>query len=396
MLLLGVVAAAVAGAVTMRRSHMHRELSTPCIDLHLPLRDPKNPLALPTAPGANPLHGAQLFVDGPRHGAAAGAIASLLGLNPSNFPDGESWTSFVSDTVLSDVSRNPSVARDVRLLEKIASEPEIQRFSDAAEGGTLAGLSDFARKLFCHNFTADRGSVPVITTDFLHPAVGGCPTAAAIESYAPLFMRRVNVVANATGNRPVVYLLEIDAIGSSSCIARHGGLPAWEGLLRYEVDRFAALPHAVVYVEGGYADSNSPRYTARILNAVDVNKIRGFFTNDTHDDWTINEIRWGQRVSRLTHGSDFIVNTAENGNGPKLVGRHESLCNPPGRALGPAETTATGFAHVDAFLWLHVPGLSSGTCGGGPPANTFWPARAISLAARANGRLGPHYPSAPY
>jgi hypothetical protein len=43
----------------------------------------------------------------------------------------------------------------------------------------------------------------------------------------------------------------------------------------------ATLPHAVVYVEAGYSDSNTVGYTARALNAIDINKIRGFFTNDT-------------------------------------------------------------------------------------------------------------------
>ena len=74
----------------------------------------------------------------------------------------------------------------------------------------------------------------------------------------------------------------------------------------------------------------------------------------------------------------------------------ENLCNPPGRGLGPMDTTNTGYRLADAFLWTHPPGNSSG-CGGGRPAGTFWPARAIGLAARANAaRLGPRLPSRPY
>jgi len=53
----------------------------------------------------------------------------------------------------------------------------------------------------------------------------------------------------------------------------------------------ATLPHALVYVEGGNSDSNTPQYAARLLNASDIHRIRGFFTNDTHINWTINEIR---------------------------------------------------------------------------------------------------------
>ncbi len=75
----------------------------------------------------------------------------------------------------------------------------------------------------------------------------------------------------------------------------------------------------------------------------------------------------------MTHGAHFVVNTAQNGQGP-LLNKHppqqgvEDLCNPPGRGLGPRPTTSTGFPHVDAFLWTHVPGNSSGSCNGGPPS----------------------------
>ena len=51
---------------------------------------------------------------------------------------------------------------------------------------------------------------------------------------------------------------------------------------------------------------------------------------------------------------------------------------------------------IDVFLWTHVPGNSSGSCNGGPASGAFWPARAISLAESANGRIGPGFPSQPY
>jgi endoglucanase len=197
-----------------------------------------------------------------------------------------------------------------------------------------------------------------------------------------------------------VLLLETDAIGTSSCIEHAGSLPLWESYLRYEIDQVSALPHTLVYVEGGYSDGNSVAYTAKVLNAVDVERIRGFYTNDTHLNWTINEVDWASKVSKLTHGAHFIVNTAQNGNGP-LRNKHpstqgvEDLCNPPGRALGPRPTTDTGYGLADAWLWTSPPGYSSG-CGGGPAGGVFWVARAISLAEHANGRLGPHDPSRHY
>src|ERR1035441_5543109 len=144
-----------------------------------------------------------------------------------------------------------------------------------------------------------------------------------------------------------------------------------------------------------------PSYTARILNAIEVSKIRGFFTNDTHQNWTSAEVHWAQQISKLTHGAHFIVNTSDNGRGPKLnphpvTQGTEALCNPPDRGIGPMDTTATTSSQADAFLWTHPPGNSSGSCGGGTPSGTFWAAKAISMAAFANSQLGPGYPSRPY
>jgi endoglucanase len=396
-----------------QRAHDHPSAqaaySTGCGDPYPGRRDPNNPLMLSVAPGrSDPLRGASFFVDGPAHGAAAGEIARLLGIDSwvpighylPAFKDSDSWAAF-EQRVARELPNHRHVAGRIRLLEKIADEPEAQRFSFASEHGTPSGLADFARKLFCHNFTADPGTIPIISTYFLHGSLGGCPSAGQVYGYMPLFRRQINAVVDGTGRRPVVYLLEIDAIGSSGCIAQHGALSAWESALRYEVDRFATLPHAVVYVEAGYSDANGPAYTARVLNAVDVRRIAGFFTNDTHNNWTINEINWGDKISAMTHGAHFVVNTSTNGQGP-LLNPHpstqgiEALCNSPGRGLGPLPTTTTGYQHVDALLWEHVPGNSSGSCNGGTAPGTFWPAYAEGLASRANNRLGPHFPTRPY
>jgi len=367
-------------------------------------RDPANPLALPTAPGANPLNGAHFFTPGPTKGAAAQAIAQLLGLNPANLPIDLSWARFsqqIQSGYLADrLAGKPGLAANVAALSKIADQPEAQRFSIYSMGGGPGAIFNQAEKIFCRNMTADPGSIPIINTYFLHPALGGCPTPAQVSAYTPTFQRRVDEMAAATDRRPAVYLLELDAIGSSSCVSRMGSLALWEADLRYEINAMAALPHTVVYVEGGYSDSNPVGYTAKILNAIGINKIRGFFTNDTHEAWTINEVRWATKVSHRIHGAHFIVNTADNGRGPlynanKVRNGVEDLCNPPGRGLGPADTTQTGFGSADAFMWTHPPGNSSG-CGGGPPGGVFYLARALDEAAHANAQLGPGFPSRPF
>jgi len=366
-------------------------------------RDPSNPLALVGAPGSNPLTGAHFFVDGPAHGAAAGAIATLLGANPKSYPDSYSWASFkqsVVDPALRSGKVSASTAHQVQLLEKIAGEPEPQRFSMDSAGGGPGKVLQQVQKIFCGNLRADPGAVPIFSTFFLYQA-GYCETRGQILAHRANFERQVNELAQGIGAHPAVALLELDSIATASCTKGPGSLAAWEQNIRYEINAVSALPHTVVYTEGGYSDANSPRFTASVLNAVGVGRIRGFFTNDTHQNWTIDEIRWAEKVSRMTHGAHFIVNTANNGQGPlrprnQVKYGREILCNPPGRGLGPRDTTHTGFPHADAFLWTTIPGNSGGTCHGGPPAGQFFLANALGKATRANSRLGPGFPSRPF
>ena len=384
---------------------------TQCTDPYAIASDPGNRLMLPAAPGSDPLHGAQFFVDGPAHGYAAGAIAQLLGTDPTTklgtvlpgVPAGESWTTFAATIpgLEATLGNNATIDNQVAMLSKIASEPETQRVSSFSQGGGPGAIYSQTQKLFCDNFTADPGTVPMISTYFLHPDLGGCPTPAEIRNDRPTFHRRVNELAAGTGNRPAVFLVEIDGIGSTGCMHHRGDLNLWLADIRYEAKALMALPHTLVYVEAGYSDANSPRYTAKALKKIGLKNFTGFWTNDTHINWTINEIRWGEKISRMTHGKHFVINTAQNGNGP-LLNKHpttqgvEELCNPPGRGLGPQPTTSTGFPHVDAFIWSAPPGISSGSCHGGTPSGTFWLAHAIAEAGLANARLGPSYPSKPY
>jgi hypothetical protein len=368
-----------------------------CADPYSSTRDPANPLDLSTAPGSDPLTGAKFFVPGPQSGNAASTIAQLVGLNPASLSPSESWASFdqqlKAGPLHAKLAASTSLANRVSLLAKIAAEPQTERISSDSWGGTPAGIFKQTSKIFCSLMTGDPGTIPIFTTYFLHATLGGSPTPAQVRKYMPLFKQRVNAMAKATGNRPSVWLLELDGIGSTRGVAKTGALSLWEKALHYEMMKMESLPHTVVYVEGGYSDSNSAAYTAKVLKAVGIHQIRGFFTNDTHNEWTRKEDIWSAKVSKLVGGTHFIINTASNGRGPKLNRRPatqgvEDLCNPTGRGLGIPDTSTTDFPGADAYLWEHTPGNSSG-CGGGPSGGTFWAAYAEGLASRASTQLGP-------
>jgi endoglucanase len=392
------------GARAAVRVPVAHSAAAACASPYPATRDPANPLDLPTAPGSNPLNGAH-FTDPGAYGGnyAATAIAQLLGINPKSLSPTQSWAGFEqqieSGPAQAKLSADPALAKQVDALAMIADQPQAQRISTYSWGGTPSGIGKQTHKLFCQIAASDPGSVPIITTYFLHPNLGGCATKQQIDAYMPKFKAQINAMAHATGRHPAVYLLELDAIGSSACIARHGGLHAWETALRFEMQAVQSLPHTLVYVEGGYSDSNSVGYTTRVLKAIGVDGIRGFFTNDTHNQWTSHEVSWATKIAHRT-GAHFIVNTSDNGQGPALNPHPktqgvEDLCNPPGRGLGIQDTTDTGSAVADAFLWVHSPGMSAGTCNGGP-AGGFWPAKAVGEASLANAQLGPGFPSLPY
>ena len=119
------------------------------------------------------------------------------------------------------------------------------------------------------------------------------------------------------------------------------------------------------------------------------------------------------KLKQLSGGyrARFVVNTAQNGQGPKLNPHPaqqgiENLCNPPDRGLGRMPTgnvnpTFDGrtLRYLDGFLWSGTPGRSHGSnCPNGPwqPGGIFDLRFAQELAQNSNQKLGPGYPSQPY
>jgi len=376
-------------------------------------RDPSNPLALPTPPRAGqPLAGAHFFVDGPRHGQAAGAIAQMLGLNPMSFPDNYSWAQFREAYGTRFNSTDLSLA-------KIAEQEETQNISLYAQGGGPGAIFAQTRKILCDNAAADPtpATVPVLSTFFIYPHGQFCPTLSALRRWQGTFKRDVNEMASAVGSKRAVIFEEIDSIGTSSCLKKKT-LKLWLHDLSWESHAFSQLPHAVVYQEAGYSDAQGSRWTANRLWQAGVDQVEGFYTNGTHFAWSSNEIKWAEKIvamlgrkSRGRYRAHFVVNTAQNGHGPKLNPHPvkqgiENLCNPPGRGLGRMPTgdvnpTVDGytFGGLDGFMWTGVPGRShNSSCPEGPwqPAGVFDPRFALELAQNANQQLGPGYPSEPY
>ncbi len=316
-------------------------------------RDPNNPLALPVAPtNGNPLSGARFFVD----------------------PDSKPATA---------AQQNPAI-------NAIADQPGAERFGSFS--GSDVGLA--VNRYLVRASVQQPGTIPLLATYRL--VDGHCgnytPTSSEVASYTGFISR----FAQGIGSDPAVLFLEMDSLITTPCLSAQG-VAVRMAELHTAIDILTAhCPHLVIYVDAGAGDAIPAARTAHLLELAGISEIEGFFLNSTHFDWTSNEIRFGEQVSRLTGGKHFVVNTGENGRGPLVPPDpvrqgNEVLCNPAGRGLGPKPTTSTGFANVDAFEWTTDPGESGGPCVPGAPATgDYWPAYALMLIRNADYAVDHH------
>ncbi|HWF24350.1 MAG TPA: glycoside hydrolase family 6 protein [Solirubrobacteraceae bacterium] len=314
-------------------------------------RDPRNPLGLgaDSRSAANPLAGARFFADYFQSLPGRAALA---------------WS-----------ASNPLAAAKVAV---IAREPNVQRFgawNGAYPGWNVASYLNRAA-------AEDPGAVPMISTYRI--VSGHCGHWSDPPLAQAAYHTWITSLAEGIGSHPAVLFLEMDSLITAGCLSP-AGVTVRMHELRDAISVLANDPHLVVYLDVGAADALPARYAAGLLRRAGIAHIQGFFLNSTHFDWTSREIRYGEQISRLVGGKHFVVNTAENGQGP-LRPRHvarqgnEVLCDPVGRGLGPLPTASTGYAKVDAFAWIANPGVSGGQCrAGAPPSGAFWPALALEL-----------------
>jgi endoglucanase len=117
------------------------------------------------------------------------------------------------------------------------------------------------------------------------------------------------------------------------------------------------------------------------LESAGVQRARGFFTNVANYYPTAQEQAYAEKVSALTGGSHYVIDTSRNGQGWR-----GTWCNGPGAGLGAAPRVVSDGTALDALLWVKTPGASDGTCNGGPAAGKWWSSFAQTLVA--NARLG--------
>jgi endoglucanase len=257
-------------------------------------------------------------------------------------------------------------------LTTIANTPASFWLDEAFPAGRVSGtVSRFA------GAAQAAGAMPVFTLyaiphrDCYSYAAGGFGSAAGYTGW-------IDAVAAGLGSMPAAIILEPDALAMADCLSPDQQQERI-GLIRYAVDTLTANPAAVVYVDAGHSRWVSAEVMAGRLNEAGVANARGFSLNTANFYTTEEQIGYGETISGMTNGAHYVIDTSRNGAGP-ATGVALDWCNPPGRAMGAAPTTATAGAHADAYLWVKRPGESDGSCEPGePPAGRFVNEYAIEL-----------------
>jgi len=142
----------------------------------------------------------------------------------------------------------------------------------------------------------------------------------------------------------------------------------------------AALTAAGVpaYLDAGNSNWVPPATMASRLTSAGVQNARGFFTDVANYYPTAQEQAYAQRVSALTGGAHYVIDTSRNGQGWR-----GTWCNGPGAGLGTTPRVVSDGTALDALLWVKTPGAGDGTCNGAPAAGKWYSAYAQALVANA-------------
>lgn len=194
------------------------------------------------------------------------------------------------------------------------------------------------------------------------------------------YIEWIEKMADGIGNSHAVLILEPDAVALlEKCTSEDQKAARYE-LIARAVKILKARKNTIVYIDAGNARWVPPEDMAQRLLKAGLEYADGFALNVSNYVATDETLAYGKRISELTGGAHFVIDTSRNGNGSAPG---NEWCNPDGRALGHPPVFPTKEPKCDAYLWIKRPGESDGACNGGPRAGEWWPEFALGLAKRA-------------
>ncbi|QOV41148.1 glycoside hydrolase family 6 protein [Streptomyces ferrugineus] len=275
--------------------------------------------------------------------------------------------------VLEWVRDNPADPRHAVIQSRIAAQPAAVWFADFTPDTITARVRAVT------SGGSALGRVPVVVPyaipdrDCGGYSEGGAPSLDAYDAWIDRF-------AAGLGSGDVIVVLEPDSIAQSECLSAGARADRFASLARAGRVLKEANPKARVYYDAGHSGWNAPGKQAELLRqagAASTASSDGVFSNVSNFHTTADEIAHDRQVLDALGGPaslGAVIDTSRNGAGAPADGE---WCDPAGRKLGRAPTTATGEARIDAYLWVKLPGESDG-CKGKP--GTFTASYAYDLA----------------
>lgn len=282
-----------------------------------------------------------------------------------------------------------------QLLGKIALRPLMYTFGDwFADADATSVAQDFIQES-THGNPAVLSQAAIFRLDPWEGAARphGSWNAANQQSYKTW----INNFAAGIGKSRVALIVQPD-LPFAECA--NSSIPLQ--LVSYATQRFNALAHTTVYVDGGARYFPSFSQAVSMLEQAGIRNARGFALNTSEYDTTSSEIEYGARLVQALASAGipnkhFVISTAENGagflngqysgdvNNPRVCrNRFDTLCVtlgiPPTTQVASPRWHLSGadaslaLRYIDAYLWAGRPWLVG-------PASSFDMQRALGLAS---------------
>lgn len=298
--------------------------------------------------------------------AAAGAAPTPVPVD-NHFPGGlyrEEGTAAAWAATRLRAAGDPASAA---LIDRIASQPTAVWLGDWFSDALLVAV--IKRHLAA---ARAQGATPVFVT-YAIPRRDCGGFSAGGRTYANYLDWNRTVAGTLAGSKAVV-LVEPDSLAMLSNPRCAGEAAKRLPLIGGAVDILAAAG-LTTYLDGGNSRWLTPAVQADWLVRAGVARSSGFFTNVSNFNPVQVEQDYAGKVSSRVGFKHFVIDVSRNG--PGWTG---GWCNPPGASLGENPRVLAGSLKLDALLWVKHPGLSDGSCNGGPPAGQWFEAAALSLA----------------
>lgn len=256
---------------------------------------------------------------------------------------------------------------DAALLRRIADQPQVIWLGDWNRD--IRGETD---RIMTRIVKA--GALPVFAVYNIPNRDCGLHSAGGARG-ADDYRRWIVEMARGMKGRPAIVILEPDGLAANDCLPLR--LKDERYLLLREATEVLTKAGVFVYIDAGNAHWKQPAEITDRLRKAGIDAGNGFALNVSNFHATQDNIAYGNRVSGMTGGKHYVIDTSRNG---VAKGAAREWCNARNQALGEAPTWDTKQPLADAFLWVKTPGESDGECNGGPRAGAWWAEYALELS----------------